>query len=283
MVSFPRFDSNSRIRRLEVGLIDPNPAQPRRSFSRQSLEELAGSIRANGLLSPIAVRRTGDRYQLIAGERRLMAFRLLGESHIPAIIEQADDQRSAALAIVENLQRQQLNFYEEARAIATLMESGPLTQKQAAEQLGLSQPAVANKLRLLKLPEPVALMLIEAGAGERHARALLPLEGDRLLRAARQVAERRLSVVQTERLVEELRREPQPRKGGRIVVLKDFRLFTNSIERAVDLLRQAGVGAKAEKSEDGDTITYTITIPKQEVRRPPLHPCDQTPTLRSVF
>ena len=148
MASFPRFESNSRIRRLEVGLIDPNPAQPRRSFSRQSLEELAGSIRANGLLSPIAVRRTGDRYQLIAGERRLMAFRLLGESHIPAIIEQADDQRSATLAIVENLQRQQLNFYEEARAIATLMESGPLTQKQVAEQLGLSQPAVANKLRL---------------------------------------------------------------------------------------------------------------------------------------
>ena len=97
------------------------------------------------------------------------------------------------------------------------------------------------------------------------------------------MAERRLNVVQTERLVEELRREPQPRKGGRIVVLKDFRLFTNSIERAVDLLRQAGVGAKAEKSEDGDTITYTITIPKQEVRRPPLRPCDQTPALRSVF
>ena len=114
MISFPRFESNSKIRRLNLDWIDPNPAQPRRSFSRESIEELAESIRINGLLVPVSVRRVGDRYQLIAGERRLMAFRLLGESQIPAIVEQADDRRSASLAIIENMQRQQLNFYEEA-------------------------------------------------------------------------------------------------------------------------------------------------------------------------
>ncbi len=282
MISFPRFESNSKIRRLNLDWIDPNPAQPRRSFSRESIEELAESIRINGLLVPVSVRRVGDRYQLIAGERRLMAFRLLGESQIPAIVEQADDRRSASLAIIENMQRQQLNFYEEARAIASLIETNGLTQKQAAEQLGLSQPAVANKLRLLRLPEPAALLLIEAGATERHARALLPLEGKALLRAVHQVAEQRLTVAQTERLAASLLQEKPSRRGGRLVVLKDFRLFTNSIDRAVGLLRQAGVGARAEKSEDGETITYTITIPKQEVQKV-RQSRDQAPALHPVL
>ena len=282
MISFPRFESNSKIRRLNLDWIDPNPAQPRRSFSRESIEELAESIRINGLLVPVSVRRVGDRYQLIAGERRLMAFRLLGESQIPAIVEQADDRRSASLAIIENMQRQQLNFYEEARAIASLIETNGLTQKQAAEQLGLSQPAVANKLRLLRLPEPAALLLIEAGATERHARALLPLEGKALLRAVHQVAEQRLTVAQTERLAASLLQEKPSRRGGRLVVLKDFRLFTNSIDRAVGLVRQAGVGAGAEKSEDGETITYTITIPKQEVQKV-RQSRDQAPALHPVL
>lgn len=278
----PLFETNSRVRKLSVDRIDPNPAQPRRSFSRESLEELAESIRVNGLLVPVSVRRVGDRYQLIAGERRLMAFRLLGESQIPAIVEQADDRRSASLAIVENMQRQQLNFYEEARAIATLIEANGLTQKQAAEQLGLSQSAVANKLRLLRLPEPAALLLVEAGATERHARALLALEGKALLQAVHQVTERHLNVAQTERLAAELLQNKPARRGGRLVVLKDFRLFTNSIDRAVGLLRQAGVSARAEKSEDGETITYTITIPKQEVQKP-RSTRDQAPALRPVL
>ena len=262
MISFPRFESNSKIRRLNLDWIDPNPAQPRRSFSRESIEELAESIRINGLLVPVSVRRVGDRYQLIAGERRLMAFRLLGESQIPAIVEQADDRRSASLAIIENMQRQQLNFYEEARAIASLIETNGLTQKQAAEQLGLSQPAVANKLRLLRLPEPAALLLIEAGATERHARALLPLEGKALLRAVHQVAEQRLTVAQTERLVTEAlagnikHRRPIP-------VVRDVRLFFNTVNHAVETMRRSGIEARSEKNETDEYIEYTVRIPKK--------------------
>ena len=260
MVSFPRFESNSRIRRLEVGLIDPNPAQPRRSFSRQSLEELAGSIRANGLLSPIAVRRTGDRYQLIAGERRLMAFRLLGESHIPAIIEQADDQRSAALAIVENLQRQQLNFYEEARAIATLMESGPLTQKQAAEQLGLSQPAVANKLRLLKLPESVRRLLRQTSLTERHARALLRLNDEETqLALTREAADRAMSVQQLEKRIEQLRREARPQPSVSRVV-RDNRIVINAVLDTVRELNRIGVRADSRVEEREGCVDVIVTI-----------------------
>ena len=166
---------SARIKMVPLALIDPNPAQPRRTFEKVALEELAASIKENGLLSPVSVRKVGERFQLIAGERRLMAFRLLGEEVIPALIEEADDRRSAALAIVENMQRRDLTFFEEAQAIETLIKTQGLTQQQAAQRLGLSQSAVANKLRLLKLPRTQINRLVMAGLTERHARALLPL------------------------------------------------------------------------------------------------------------
>lgn len=266
------------VKEIPVELIDPNPSQPRRVFDSRAIEELAASIKENGLLSPVAVRRIGVRYQLIAGERRVMAFRMLGESTIPAILENVDDKRSATLAIVENLQRRNLNFYEEAKAMETLIKAQGITQIQAAERLGISQSAVANKLRLLRLPTEQVMKLIKAELTERHARALLPLaEDERIYGAVEKIIRERLNVSQTEKLVKSIiTPKAAPRRGGRILILKDLRLFTSAIGRAVDMMKQAGIDTVCEKQESDSVITYTITIPKTKKAAVP-HICSQTP------
>lgn len=268
MALFPHARAG-RVLRVPVGDIDPNPAQPRRVFDPAGIRELADSIAQNGLLCPISVRQVGKRYQLIAGERRLMAFRLLEEPAIPALLEQADDLRAGALALVENLQRRDLNFFEQAAAIANLIQSGGLTQRQAAERLGMSQPAVANKLRLLRLPVALLDAFAAASLTERHARALLPLSDDpRLTKAAERVLRERLTVTQTERLVDSLLAD-RPKTGSRLLILKDLRLFTSTISRAVEVMKEAGIQAETIKSEDDSVITYTIVIPKTAARRAP--------------
>lgn len=276
-------NSFARVRLIPLDSIDSNPAQPRQIFEQKALEELALSIKENGLISPVLVRKTGDRFQLIAGERRLMAFKMLGETSIPALLEEADDRRSAALAIIENMQRQDLTFFEEAQAIALLIRTQELTQQQAAERLGLSQSAVANKLRLLRLPKHLVERLIAAGLTERHARALLPLCGDaRLEEVVSRLVKERPTVTQTEKLIEGLQKQPRPKQGGRILILKDLRLFTSAIGRAVDMMKQAGIEAQTQKTEDEKNIIYTIVIPKAAPDKKSSGR-SQTPALRSVL
>ncbi|MBP1556635.1 MAG: ParB/RepB/Spo0J family partition protein, partial [Oscillospiraceae bacterium] len=257
------------IRNIPLELIDQNPMQPRKVFNGEALEQLAASIKENGLISPIVVRKVGNRYQLIAGERRLMAFLLLDEPTIPAIIEQADDDRSAVLAMVENIQRCDLSFFEEAQAIKTLIKTQSLTQQQAADKLSMSQSAVANKLRLLKLPEKIRQKIGESNLTERHARALLPLCLDeRLEKVVTNVIERELTVSQTEKLVEETLNNKPTKKGKKIFVIRELRLFTSTISRAIDLMKQAGIDAVSQKTEDEESITYTVVIPKSSAYRP---------------
>ena len=253
-----------QLKMLSLSLIDPNPDQLRKSFDSQALQQLAQSIKENGLLTPISVRKCGNRYLLIAGERRLMAFKLLERDEIPAIIQQADDSQSAVLAIVENLQRRDLNFYEEAAAIDKLVKSCGLTQQQAADRLGISQSAVANKLRILKLPPAAVQQLVKAELTERHARALLPLADDpRLHLAVVKVIENRLNVAQTEQLAASMTvSKKQKQKGGRKLVIKDLRIFNTAIVRAVDMMKQAGIDAVSQKTEDEQNIVYTVVIPK---------------------
>lgn len=255
-----------RLRKLPVELIDPNPAQPRQSFDENLIAQLACSIKENGLICPIMVRSCGARYQLIAGERRLRAFKMLEYETIPAIIEPASEQQGRALAIIENLQRRDLDFLEEAKAIEAMIEAQRLTQQQAAQKLGLSQSAVANKLRVLKLPQCEIERLSMSGFGERHARALLPLcQSAALSEAVSRIIKDNLTVSQTEKLVEKYfapkRRVIQ--EGKRKLILKDLRLFTGAIEQAVDVMKQAGIEAITGKNENDDCITYTITIPKR--------------------
>ena len=258
---------------LPLEEIARNPYQPRQEFRADAIQELSVSIEKNGLLQPVTVRKVAEsRYELIAGERRLLAFRALGRTHIPAIVEEYTDSQSATLALIENLQRRDLNCFEEARAIASLMEAGALTQQQISEQLGKAQSTVANKLRLLKIPQAVQERILETGLTERHARALLRVEDAELqAQVAAYIAEQGLTVQQTEAYLQTLLQPPakDAPARSRIFVVKDIRLFVNSINRAVALMQDAGIPAEAHKNETGAYLEYTVRIPKTDAYRAP--------------
>ncbi|MBR5391157.1 MAG: ParB/RepB/Spo0J family partition protein [Clostridia bacterium] len=195
---------------IRLSEIEPNPRQPRRDFDPEALAALAESIRENGVITPITLRKTGDTYQIIAGERRWRAARMAGLHEIPAMVLDVDEETAYALALIENLQREDLNPMEEAEGYRRLTQELGLTQEQAAQRVGISRPAVANAMRLLALPEPVARLLRDKQLSAGHARALLPLEdAARMEQAARQILEEQLSVRQTEALVKRLLRQPR--------------------------------------------------------------------------
>ena len=254
------FESN-KVVFLPAAAISPNPGQPRRHFSRSGLEELAASIAEHGVLQPLSVRRIPGGYELISGERRLRASRMAGLEEVPCLLVSADRQESSVLALVENLQRRDLDFVEEALALARLIQTCGLSQEEAAKKLGKSQSAVANKLRLLKLPPEALSLLREKGFTERHARALLRLPApEAQLAAARAVAEGGFTVARTEAYVESLL-HPAPRRKPTFL-LKDVRLFLNTVSRGMDLMKQAGVKVNCLQEDTGETIRLTITIPK---------------------
>ena len=258
------FESN-KVLYLPAAVIAPNPDQPRRHFSREGLEELAASIKEHGVLQPLSVRRSSQGYELISGERRLRASRMAGLTEVPCIVVSVDSKESSLLALVENLQRRDLDFVEEASALARLIETYHLSQEEAARRIGKSQSAVANKLRLLRLP-PVALTVLrEGGCTERHARALLRLEDPAVqVEAARHVAGEGLTVAKTEQYVEELL-HPAPEKPVRrkpAFIIKDVRLFLNTVTRGLTLMKSAGVNADCQRQETAEAIQLTITSPK---------------------
>ena len=255
-----------RVLRLEVGSIRPNPRQPRRLFDEGALRELAASIRRHGVVQPLVVRRRPDGWELVAGERRLRAARLAGMETVPCIEAEVDERESALLALVENLQRQDLHYFEEAAAIADYLRRTGATQEEAAAQLGRSASAVANKLRLLRLSPACQALLLENGLTERHARALLRLEDEEeRLAAARRAAERQLNVAQTEQYIERRLQELQetPPAGRRMYIIKDVRLFLNSVDRGLRIVREAGVDARCTRADTEEEIVMTIHIPRR--------------------
>ena len=256
------FESN-KVVFLPIAAISPNPGQPRRHFSRAGLEELAASIGEHGVLQPLSVRRVPGGYELISGERRLRASRMAGLEEVPCILVSVDGQESSLLALVENLQRRDLDFVEEALALSRLIQTYHLSQEEAAKKLGKSQSAIANKLRLLKLPPEVLALLREKGSTAPPARALLGLESpDQQAAAARAVVEGGLTVAKTEEYVEQLLHPAPPARRKPTIVLKDVRLFLNTVSRGLSLMKQAGVKANCLRQETADTIQLTITIPK---------------------
>ncbi len=260
-----------RVVYLSVDKIRPNPAQPRRSFDEASLEELSRSILRYGILQPLTVRRTPTGYELIAGERRLRAARLAGLREVPCLLARADEQDLPLLALIENLQRRDLHWFEEANAIAQLISGYGLSQEQAAEKLGKSQSAVANKLRLLRLSPDCVDVLRRNGLSERHARALLRLEdGEARLAAAQEIARRGWNVSQTEAYVDALLRTAAvtaPAKQPSYIV-KDVRIFLNSIRRQLGIMQRAGVDAAVEREDTEDEIRMTIRIPRRGAEQP---------------
>ena len=238
--------------------ISPNPAQPRQVFSQEALEELAESIRTHGILQPLSVRRVGTNYQLIAGERRLRAAVLAGLTEIPCILMHMDDEESSVAALVENLQRQDLDFIEEARGICLLMELCGYSQEQAAKMLGKSQSGIANKLRLLRHSPQVLDAIRGAELTERHARALLKLGTDsEKLQAITVIARQSMSVARAEQYIESLL-APQKESQKRVSLGAFFHSLTNSLSR----IQQSGIPAISERRETSDSIVFTITIPK---------------------
>ena len=259
---------SSRVRYIPINAVRPNPQQPRRSFDETALRELADSISAYGILQPLTVRDRGGVYELVAGERRLRAARIAGLREVPCLIAEVGEEDAALLALIENLQRRDLDYMEEAAAIARLIRRYGLSQQQAAEKLGKSQPTIANKLRLLRLSAPVIDCLRQYGLTERHARTLLRLtDPEQQLAAARHIGKRGLNVAQTEQYIDRLTAEnrTKPPRRRPTYVIKDVRLFLNSVERGVRLMQSAGVGAEVGRRDTDEEILLTIHIPK---RRP---------------
>lgn len=256
---------STRVQYIPLGRIRPNPQQPRQGFDEVGLAELAASIRSCGILQPLTVRRAGDGYELVAGERRLRAARIAGLREVPCLVAQVGEEDSALLALMENLQRRDLDCWEEA-AIARLISRYGLSQEEAARRLGRAQPTVANKLRLLRLPEDVRNLLRENGLTERHARALLRLQDPEVQRrAAGDMVRRQMNVAQAEAHVEKLLQEDRttPPRGRSTYIIKDVRLFLNSVDRGLHLMRQAGVDAGWDRRDTEQEILLTIRIPKR--------------------
>lgn len=259
-----------RIMYIKTENIFPNPHQPRSIFERAGLIELSESIRQYGILQPLSVRRKekGD-FELIAGERRLRAAKIAGLRDVPCILVEVTEKQSSVLALIENIQRCDLDYFEEAQAIQQLIWQYGLSQEDAARRLGKSQSAVANKLRLLKHPEDVVDMIRRYGLTERHARALLRIESpeDRKTAIAH-INEHRLNVAQTEEYIEKLLPEDQlEREAGKniktLYLFRDVRLFLNTVTRAIQTMRRSGVSAEMEKNEKEEEIELTIRIPKK--------------------
>ncbi len=255
---------SGRVAFLPVAEIRPNPSQPRKVFDRTALEELAASIAQYGVIQPISVRRRPDGYELVAGERRLRAAKLAGLQEIPCILLAVDEAESGMIALVENLQRRDLDYIEEAEGLARLMRMYGLSQEQAAAKVGKSQSAVANKLRLLRHTTAVRQVLREYHLSERHARALLKLSTEeQQLDALREIVRRQLNVAQTEQYIERLLADQSRRRLMRGVMLRDVRAFLNTINHNLELIRDAGVNADCGRVETEDAIVLTIRIPKQ--------------------
>lgn len=253
---------------IEPEKIGPNPSQPRRTFREEELYSLADSIRQNGILQPLTVRLTQKgEYELVAGERRLRAAKLCQLGAVPCIELELSDTQSAVLALIENLQRQDLGIFEEAEGIAKLIEVYRMTQAETAKRLGKTQSTVANKLRLLRLDDGLRKRICEAGLTERHARALLRLEEADCPAALDTIIKRNLNVAETEKYIDTLleRRVEKP-KHSFTPIVKDMRLFVNTVKNAVDVIRKAGLDAVAVQQESEDFLEFVIRIPKQQKR-----------------
>lgn len=263
-----RIKCAAEVYNIPQDMIDPNPDQPRRRFDFDELEGLAQSIRENGILQPITVKKTdGKRFELVSGERRLRAARLVGFTKVPAIVVDIDEKDSAVFSLLENLQRQGLDFFEEAEAIERLLSDFSMSREDVARRLGLAQSTISNKLRILRLPEEMRFKLSRAGLTERHARALLMLSDDvQRARALSIIIDRHLNVAESERLIEQMISRTQKPKSA-IKGIRDIRLFINTLNHAVDTIRRAGVDADTAKSETAEYIEYIVRIPKLEQLR----------------
>lgn len=254
-----------KVEEININIIYPNPFQPRRYYNPKNIEELTMSVKEMGVLNPILVRRAPRGYELIAGERRLRAAKNAGLKTIPAIVRDMNDAGSAVASIVENIQRSNLNCFEEAESIERLMCFHSMTQEEVARVIGKTQSSVANKLRLLKLSKNIRSKILEYGLTERHGRALLRLDGEeQQSEAVEKMGQGNMNVAMAEKLVQRMIEE-NIRKNRRIVPrtsAKSTRSFINTLMKTVDIMKKKGAVATTTEVEYEDYIEYTVKIAK---------------------
>lgn len=255
-----------KVVKVPIEQIFPNPYQPRKTFDEEALEELAASVSQYGVLQPLLVAPAENgRYLLIAGERRLRASRMALLTEVPVIISEYTSQQIAEIALIENLQREDLHYLEEAEGYEQLMEQFHLTQEAMAARVGKKQSTIANKLRLLRLSHQVREVLVEAELSERHARALLRLEDDvKRLEALEVIISRRYNVRQTEEYIDKLLSDKQQEKKKRLVIVNDVRIYLNSIKQVVSAIKDVGIPVNMEQTIDGDEVVVSLRIKNQK-------------------
>jgi ParB family chromosome partitioning protein len=252
------------VKQIPVDLIQPNRFQPRSVFDDERIDELSNTIRTHGLIQPIVVRKNGSGYELIAGERRWRAAKKLGLADIPAIVRELNDTQAASVALIENLQREGLTAIEEAVAYQQLIELHGLTQESLAQRLGKAQSTIANKIRLLNLPQGVQDALLSREITERHARAMLTLPSEELqLKVLTEVIEKQLNVKQTETRIEQLLEQSRTKpKSKKVSFSKDVRLAVNTIRQSLDIIHKTGLTVITEEEDHTDFYQFVIRVPK---------------------
>ena len=263
-------NQHEQIEQVNIEFIRPNKYQPRSIFSEDKIEELARTIHTHGVIQPIVIRQTGEnQYEIIAGERRYRAIKSLGWSEVPAIIRNLDDKETASIALIENLQREELTAIEEAFAYEKLLQLHSLTQEALAQRLGKGQSTVANKLRLLKLPEEIKNAIMTKELSERHARALIPLKDTELqLLMYKEVVEHQLNVKQLEKRIQDIlhpeekqQKKPAPKRKS---VSRDVRIAVNTIRQSLELVSKSGIELNTEEEDSEDFYTIIVRIPKKK-------------------
>lgn len=250
---------------LSIEFIHANAEQPRKVFENRELLELRDSIIEFGVIQPLIVKKRGkDDYLLIAGERRLRAATMAGFKKVPAVVREADEKDVALLALVENIQRESLNYMEEAEAYRKLMEDYNLTQVEIAKRVGKRQSTISNKIRLLSLPEDIRKVLAENQLSERHARALLKIADESLRKQVLQrIVAHGLNVKQSERLIEEImqKRETERRKEDKVKYI-NYKIYLNTLKKAFSAIQEAERKAEYRQEDKGEYLEVTIIIPK---------------------
>lgn len=263
-----------KIIEVSIDSIVPNPYQPRLHFSNSALQELAESIKVHGIIQPITVREKDGHYEIIAGERRYRASKLAGLERVPVIITDMGDESSAVIAMLENLQREDLDYLEEAIGYSNLIKEHGFTQQQLAEKLGKSQSTIANKIRLLKLPEHIRNEAMEKGLSERHTRALLKLQKledeDIIRKVIEKISKNQLTVKKTEAMIKDILANPKdepkedelPKRNMKAMI--NMRIYLNTIKQAYDMIKNTGIDAQYKEVEKDDYVEVVVRIPKRK-------------------
>ncbi|MBW3110486.1 nucleoid occlusion protein [Bacillus sp. MCCB 382] len=260
-------EDRDEVRKIPVSQIVPNRFQPRTVFNDEKIEELSRTIHTHGIIQPIVVRQyDDDQFEIIAGERRYRAVQKLGWETVPAIVKNLNDTETASVALIENLQREELSPIEEAIAYGKLLELHDLTQEALAQRLGKGQSTVANKLRLLKLPEEIQSALLDKRITERHARALIPLKNpEKQIQLLQEIIEKSLNVKQTEdrvvKMQEGTNQKPKPKRKA---FSKDMRIAVNTIRQSLSMVSDSGINLDSEEEEHEEFYQFTIRIPKKK-------------------